>query len=102
MPLARRSLCPFAAFLAILIGGKTASAATLTQTRLVAAPDDGLHRLVEPDFDERFNIADFRLDSVDFQFSVQIEGGVRLENRSTSARTITTSIGANLTLSESR
>ena len=101
MPRARRILSPLAAFLAILIGETPASAATLTQTRLVPLRTTGFNDASSLTF-ERFNREGFRLDSVDFQFSGHIEGGVRLENLSTSARTITTSIGANLTLSESR
>src|SRR5687767_1854911 len=97
MPCERRILAPLVAFLAVLIGETPASADTLTQTRLVPLRTTGFSDASSLTFD-RFNREGFQLDRVDFQFSVHIEGGVRLENRSTSPRTIATSIGANLML----
>jgi len=74
-----------------------ATAATLTQTRQVPLRTTGFTDTSSLTF-EKFNVEGFQLDSVDFQFSVHIEGGVRLENQSTLPRTIAMSIGAILSL----
>ncbi len=97
MPRSRRSLFSFAALLAILLSEMPSSAATLTQTKMVPLQTTGFTDTSSLTFD-RFNIAGQQLDTIEFQFSGRIEGGVRLENQSSSARTITTFIGANLTL----
>ncbi len=93
----RRSQLSLAALLAILINAVPAEAATLTQTRQVSLRTTGFNDASSLTFD-RFNIANNRLDSIEFQFSGHVEGGVRIENLSTAARAITTFIGANLTL----
>ena len=96
----RRLLLPVTSLLAILLNAMPAPAETLTQSKLVPLQTTGFNDSSSLTFD-KFDIANNRLDSIDFQFSGHIEGGVRLENQSTSARTITTFIGATLTLKRS-
>lgn len=97
MPKVRRSLLPIAALLAFLLSEVPAFAATMTQTQVVSLQTTGFTDSSSLTFD-KFNIEGQRLDSIEFQFSGHVEGAVRLENQSSSPRTITTFMGATLTL----